>query len=96
MIYKLSQPSKWHKIPGLLGKISPVPARNPGIEFAPDFRQWIADMYHCCGQWGTKYTVPDFRYDMRNWIAEGIEVPAFVPVSKAVRYWNELSDLYLN
>lgn len=64
------------------------------IDTEIDFRQWVADMYHCSECWGERTTVHDFRYNMRNWIADSIEVPQFVPVSAAVAYWNRLCELY--
>ena len=93
MSFKLSNRQKRLKTPGLLGKILVQSA--PEIT-GEDFRQWLADLYHCCESWGIKYTVSEFRYTLRQWIAEGMEVPEIVPVSVSVRYLNRLADAYPN
>ena len=95
MYFTLSNRQKNLKTPGLLGDFVPGFAAVPETT-GEDFRQWLADLYHCCEEWGMRYTVSEFRYTVRQWAAECAELPEFVPVSAAVRYWNQLADIYPN
>ena len=91
MTFKLSNRQKRLKTTGLFGKILVQSVHETTGE---DFRQWLADLFHCSDSWEMKYTVSEFRYAFRQWVVEGVEVPESVPVSIAVRYWNRLSDLH--
>ena len=93
MTFKLSNRQQYLKTPGLLGEVLVQSAPETTGE---DFRQWLADLYHCCESWGMKYTVEEFRYTLRQWIAEGVEIPESVPISASVCYWNRLADAYPN
>ena len=95
MSFTLSNRYKHLKTAGLLVDFVPGFAAVPETT-SEDFRQWLADLYHCCEEWGMRYAVSEFRHTVRQWIAEGMEVPESVPVSAAVRYWNRLADIYPN
>jgi len=95
MSFTLSNRYKHLKTAGLLVDFVPGFAAVPEITHE-DFRQWLADLFHCCESWDIRYTVEEFRNTFRQWIAEGVEVPESVPVSEAVRHWNRLADSYPN
>ena len=62
-----------------------------------DWRQWIADVYHCSGTWGEKTTAEDIRIMLQETALEKAPGdyspdPSMAPACAA--YWNDLCDMY--
>lgn len=64
-----------------------------------DWRQWIADVYHCSDCWGEKMTVDDMRV-MLTESAREKDPDDYSPdpslAAACAACWNELCDLYPN
>ena len=61
-----------------------------------DYKQYIADIYHCCEAWGQKVTEEEMRINIASWREEFDDCPRHLPVKACTRYWNELCDMYPN
>ena len=61
--------------------------------------QYIADVYHCSGEWGTTMTEEDMYISMVEWNKEkdpddyGPDPSLF---RECAAYWNKLCELYPN
>ena len=66
---------------------------------ASKYKQWVADVYHCSGEWGQKMTPEDMRVTLEEtrlqcW--EGDYVPPVSLYRECAAYWNQLCELYPN
>lgn len=61
-----------------------------------DYKQFIADLYHCSEIWGQKTTEEYMRIDIESWKKEFEDCPKHMPVKKCTEYWNYLCDMYPN
>lgn len=72
--------------------------QRPGTE-EKDYKQWIADLYHCSDCWGQKMTTEEMELDLIESRREA-DPDDYVPdpsmASECAAYWNELCDLYPN
>lgn len=69
------------------------------MENRNDYRQWIADVYHCSGCWGEKMTEDDMRITLTETAREkwpGDYSPDPSLARECSVFWNELCDLYPN
>lgn len=69
------------------------------MENRNDYRQWIADVYHCSDCWGVTMTAEDMRITLIESAREKdpddySPDPSLAPECAA--YWNELCELYPN
>ena len=64
-----------------------------------DYRQWIADVYHCSDCWGEKMTAEDMRITLTEHAREK-DPDDYSPdpsmYHECAEFWNELCDLYPN
>lgn len=63
------------------------------------YRQYIADLYHCSDCWGQKVTEDEMRTNLEEWNKETDPeeyVPAPYLFRQCAAYWNELCDAYPN
>lgn len=68
-------------------------------DLAGDWRQWIADMYHCSECWGQKMTELEMLLDLaetRRQADPDDYVPDIMLYHECAEYWNELCDAYPN
>lgn len=61
-----------------------------------DYKQFVADLYHCSESWGQKVTEEDMAINIKSWKEEFDDCPERLPVKACTRYWNELCDMYPN
>lgn len=47
-----------------------------------DYKQFIADLYHCSEMWGQKTTEEYMRIDIESWKKEFDDCPKYMPVKK--------------
>lgn len=69
------------------------------MENRTDYRQWIADVYHCSGCWGEKMTEDDMHVTLTEAALEkcpGEYSPDPSLARECSLFWNELCDLYPN
>lgn len=62
-----------------------------------NYRQWVADVYHCSDEWGTKVTDDEMKTLLEeSHIQAGTDdyVPAVSLYRQCAAYWNKLCDLY--
>ena len=62
-----------------------------------DFRQWIADVYHCSDCWGEKMTTEEMELLLTEHMKEKDPEeysPAPFLAGLCAEYWNELCELY--
>lgn len=64
-----------------------------------DYRQWIADVYHCSECWGQKMTDDEMKLDLIEAMQQK-DPDDYSPDPALYRecaaYWNELCDAYQN
>lgn len=69
------------------------------MENTNDYRQWIADVYHCSDCWGQKETVDGMRIMLEETMKEK-DPDDYSPdpsqATECAAYWNHLCDLYPN
>lgn len=69
------------------------------MENRNDYRQWIADVYHCSECWGETMTEDDMRITLTE-AAREKDPDDYSPdpslAAECAAYWNELCDLYPN
>ena len=66
---------------------------------AGDWRQWIADVYHCSECWGQKTTELEMLMDLaesRRQADPEDFVPDITLYKECAAYWNELAEAYPN
>lgn len=65
--------------------------------FNNDYRQFIADIYHCSNCWGCKQTTAEMRVNLEQWWQE-IDQDDYCPdpsqAAACAEYWNHLCDIY--
>lgn len=64
-----------------------------------DYKQWIADVYHCSECWGQKQTDEEMLLDLaesRRQAYPDDYVPDIILYHECAAYWNELCDAYPN
>jgi hypothetical protein len=64
-----------------------------------DYKQWIANTYHCSGCWGQKMTEFEMLLDLaesRRQADPDDYVPDISLYHECMEYWNELCDRYPN
>ena len=64
-----------------------------------DWRQWIADVYHCSECWGQKTTELEMLLELaesRRQADPDDFVPDITLYQECAAYWNELADAYPN
>lgn len=74
-------------------------AEIDGTSCAGDWKQWIADMYHCSECWGHRMTEDEMRLDLvesRKQADPCDYVPDPSLAAQCASYWNELCELYPN
>lgn len=62
-----------------------------------DWKQWIADAYHCSDCWGQKMTDEEMLIDLaesRRQSDPDVFVPDIMLYKECAAYWNELCDAY--
>ena len=62
-----------------------------------DYRQWIADAYHCSACWGQKMTDKEMLLDLaeaRRQTDPDDYVPDIMLYHECAAYWNELCEAY--
>ena len=62
-----------------------------------DWRQWIADVYHCSECWGQRISVDEMRLfliEMKKEKMPGDYSPSPFLCKECASYWNELCTLY--
>ena len=60
-----------------------------------DYKQFIADIYHCSGCWGSTTTPAEMKANLIEWESEGIEdCPNINMAANCAAYWNELAQKY--
>ena len=69
------------------------------MENRNDYRQWIADVYHCSSALGQKVTDAEMLYDLTE-TQKQKDPDDYSPdqshASECAAYWNELCELYPN
>lgn len=62
-----------------------------------DYRQFIADIYHCLNCWGIKQSEQEMLVNLEQWRQE-IEPGEYCPnpsqAAVCAAYWNHLCDIY--
>ena len=64
-----------------------------------DYKQWIADVYHCSECWGNKMTDEEMLLDLaetRRQADPDEYVPDIMLYKECAAYWNRLCDMYPN
>ena len=64
-----------------------------------NYKQFIADVYHCSGTWGESITENEMRTNLTEWNkakAKGEYCPSVSLFKKCAAYWNKLCVLYPN
>jgi hypothetical protein len=64
-----------------------------------DYKQWVADSYHCSGTWGQKMTELEMLIELaetRRQTDPGEYVPDITLYRECCEYWNQLCDAYRN
>lgn len=62
-----------------------------------NYKQWVADVYHCSDVWGTKVTDEEMKTLLEEshiQAGTGEYVPAISLYQKCAAYWNKLCDLF--
>ena len=62
-----------------------------------DYKQWIADSYHCSECWGQKMTYEEMLLELaesRRQADPDDYVPDIMLYKECAEYWNELCDRY--
>ena len=62
-----------------------------------DYKQWIADVYHCSGCWGQKQTDEEMLLELaesRRQADPEDYVPDIDLYQECAAYWNDLCDRY--
>lgn len=68
-------------------------------DLSGNYKQWIADVYHCSECWGQKMTDEEMLLDLaesRRQADPDDYVPDIMLYRECAIYWNELCDLYQN
>jgi len=68
-------------------------------DMSGDYKQWIADAYHCSECWGQKMTDEEMLLDLaetRRQADPDDYVPDIILYKECAAYWNELCDRYPN
>lgn len=68
-------------------------------DMSGDWRQWIADVYHCSECWGQKMTDEEMLLDLaesRRQADPDDYVPDIMLYHECAAYWNELCSAYPN
>lgn len=66
-------------------------------DLAGDWRQWVADVYHCSDCWGQKMTDEEMLLDLaetRRQADPDDYVPDIMLYRECAAYWNELCEMY--
>ena len=64
-----------------------------------DWKQWVADVYHCSGCWGQKMTDEEMLLDLaetRRQADPDDYVPDIMLYHECATYWNSLCDVHPN
>ena len=64
-----------------------------------NYKQYIADIYHCSCEWGIKITDDEMYMNLVEWgkeISNDLSVPDPSLYKKCAAYWNKLCDMYPN
>lgn len=64
-----------------------------------NYKQWIADIYHCSDSWGQKMTHDEMLINIIEWNkqTDGSEYcPTPELYKECAEYWNYLCDAYQN
>ena len=68
-------------------------------EIRGDYKQWVADTYHCSDCWGCKTTEEEMLLDLVE-TRKQADFDDYVPdptlYKECAAYWNELCDAYPN
>ena len=62
-----------------------------------NYKQWVADVYHCSDVWGTKVTDEEMKTLLEEshiQAGTGDYVPEVSLYKQCAAYWNKLCDLY--
>lgn len=62
-----------------------------------NYKQWVADVYHCSDVWGTKVTDEEMKILLEEshiQVGTGEYVPDVSLYQKCATYWNRLCDLF--
>ena len=62
-----------------------------------NYKQFIADIYHCADMWGKKVTEDEMLYNLTEWNKEtekGEYCPKISLYRQCAAYWNQLAELY--
>ena len=65
--------------------------------FTDDYKQYIADIYHCSDCWGCTMTTEEMYINLIEWRQE-TDTDEYCPepsmAALCAEYWNELCNLY--
>jgi exopolyphosphatase/pppGpp-phosphohydrolase len=62
-----------------------------------NYKQFIADLYHCSNMWGEKVTEKEMLYELTEYTREKEKddyCPKISLYKKCAAYWNQLAELY--
>ena len=72
---------------------------EPEKETGNDYKQYIADVYHCSGIWGQKMTEEEMHINLVEWKKDTCPdeySPSPHLFKECCEYWNQLCDAYPN
>ena len=97
-IVTLLIPAPGARAAGLVAGTRPEKGVSP-MESTNDYRQWIADVYHCSDCWGQTMSEEDMLYELTETIRQK-DPDDYSPdpylYRECAAYWNELCALYPN